>query len=85
MKYRAGEVSGVALLEALESGELRVAARGPDGRWTVHAWVKEAILELFRGSRVVGMGSELGWEAVAAGGGGPWPGAGSGVYCRWIT
>jgi len=50
---------GVELLDALERGELRVAERGADGRWTVHVWIKEAILELFRASGVVGMGNEL--------------------------
>ncbi|QSQ12637.1 2,3,4,5-tetrahydropyridine-2,6-dicarboxylate N-succinyltransferase [Myxococcus landrumensis] len=30
----------------LDSGELRVAEKGPDG-WKVHAWVKEAILLFF--------------------------------------
>ena len=48
---------GEALLEALESGEVRVAERGDDGNWTVHAWVKEAILEIFRTSPVVAIGS----------------------------
>ncbi|MEM7309907.1 MAG: 2,3,4,5-tetrahydropyridine-2,6-dicarboxylate N-succinyltransferase [Planctomycetota bacterium] len=42
--------SGRALLEALESGEVRVAEPGPDGAWRVHAWVKEGILALFRSS-----------------------------------
>jgi len=43
---------GDALLSALESGALRVAERGDDGRWIVHAWIKEAILQLFRESPV---------------------------------
>ena len=49
-----GQLQGEALLDALESGELRVAERGADGAWTVHAWVKEAILQIFRSSPVVG-------------------------------
>jgi 2,3,4,5-tetrahydropyridine-2-carboxylate N-succinyltransferase len=48
--------SGEALLAALESGEVRAAAPGPDGSWTVHAWVKEGILALFRDSPVVAIG-----------------------------
>lgn len=44
---------GRELLDALERGELRVAERDADGRWIVHAWIKEAILETFRTSAVV--------------------------------
>jgi 2,3,4,5-tetrahydropyridine-2-carboxylate N-succinyltransferase len=47
------ELKGDALLAALESGEVRVAERDASGRWIVHAWVKEAILQLFRESAVV--------------------------------
>lgn len=47
---------GDELLDALESGEVRVAERGADGAWTVHGWVKEGILELFRSSGVVAQG-----------------------------
>lgn len=36
-----------ALLDALERGEARAAAPGPDG-WAVHAWVKRGILLGFR-------------------------------------
>jgi 2,3,4,5-tetrahydropyridine-2-carboxylate N-succinyltransferase len=35
-------------LERLDRGELRVAERGADGAWTVHQWVKQAILLSFR-------------------------------------
>src|SRR5262245_29119168 len=49
---------GTELLDALERGELRVAERGADGRWNVQAWIKEAILELFRGSAVEPKGLE---------------------------
>lgn len=49
-------LEGFDLLEALESGEVRVAERGVDGTWTVHAWVKEEILSIFRTSEVVEIG-----------------------------
>ena len=35
---------GEALLDALETGEVRVAERARRGRWIVNAWVKEEIL-----------------------------------------
>ena len=38
----------VALLDALESGEIRAAQRQTDGRWVPNRAVKEAILEAFR-------------------------------------
>ena len=57
---------GAELLEALESGELRVAAPGPDGDWVVDARVKEAILDLFRDGEVVPQGNELAREAYPA-------------------
>jgi len=50
-------LSGEALLDALESGEVRVAERGVDGAWTVHGWVKEEILAIFRSSPVVEIGA----------------------------
>jgi len=50
---------GAALLEALESGELRVAVCSDDGVWSVRTEVKEAILEIFRTSEIVHMGNEL--------------------------
>ncbi|MFM7283424.1 MAG: 2,3,4,5-tetrahydropyridine-2,6-dicarboxylate N-succinyltransferase [Planctomycetia bacterium] len=43
---------GDALLEALEQGRVRVAERADNGKWIVHAWVKEAILDIFRASSV---------------------------------
>lgn len=49
---------GEALLDALESGEVRVAERGDDGTWTVHAWVKQAILDVFKSSPVVDIGED---------------------------
>ena len=39
-------VTGV--LDALDSGLLRVAEKTPSGEWQVHAWVKKAILYMFR-------------------------------------
>ena len=50
---------GEALLDALERGEVRVATRGDDGTWRVHAWVKEALLALFASSAVEDKGLEL--------------------------
>jgi 2,3,4,5-tetrahydropyridine-2,6-dicarboxylate N-succinyltransferase len=49
-------LAGEALLDALERGEVRVAERAGDGSWTIHAWVKEEILALFRASPVVDHG-----------------------------
>jgi 2,3,4,5-tetrahydropyridine-2-carboxylate N-succinyltransferase len=49
----ASELAGEALLDALETGRVRAAERRADGRWIVHAWVKQALLELFRTSAVV--------------------------------
>jgi 2,3,4,5-tetrahydropyridine-2-carboxylate N-succinyltransferase len=34
-------------IELLDKGVLRVATRGDDGEWTVHAWTKQAILLYF--------------------------------------
>ena len=52
-----GQVSGSALLEALEAGTVRAAEPGasPEDPWIVHPWVKEGILDLFRSSPVVPM------------------------------
>jgi 2,3,4,5-tetrahydropyridine-2-carboxylate N-succinyltransferase len=35
-------------LDLLDKGEARVAARGADGQWTVHQWLKKAVLLSFR-------------------------------------
>ena len=51
--------SGEELLAALEAGRVRAASPGPEG-WQVHAWVKQGILDLFRGSLVVPMD----WEGA---------------------
>ncbi len=50
---------GVQLLEALESGELRVAEPQADGSWKVNTEVKAAILEIFKSCEIVPMGNEL--------------------------
>jgi 2,3,4,5-tetrahydropyridine-2-carboxylate N-succinyltransferase len=47
-----------ALLDALESGEVRAAEREPDGTWRVNAWVKRGILLGFRAGRLVESGGE---------------------------
>ncbi|MEZ5791014.1 MAG: 2,3,4,5-tetrahydropyridine-2,6-dicarboxylate N-succinyltransferase [Nitratireductor sp.] len=35
-------------LDLLDSGKARVASRGDDGKWTVHQWLKKAVLLSFR-------------------------------------
>src|SRR5262245_51195993 len=52
MGDRVQRPAGEALLDALERGEVRVAERGADGAWLVHAWVKEGILAMFRASEL---------------------------------
>ena len=37
-----------AALDLLDSGKARVATRGEDGTWTVHQWLKKAVLLSFR-------------------------------------
>jgi len=37
-----------ATIAGLDDGSLRVAAKGADGTWTTHAWLKQAILLYFR-------------------------------------
>ena len=46
-------------IELLDKGVLRVATRGDDGEWTVHAWTKQAILLYFgvRGMERVEVGA----------------------------
>ncbi len=51
-----------ALLDALESGEIRSASRSPSGEWTANAWVKLAILAGFRST---GMIEFPGWPGGA--------------------
>lgn len=43
-EYRSAVEETIALLDG---GKLRVATRGEDGNWTVHAWTKQAILLYF--------------------------------------
>ena len=43
------------LLDALETGTLRAAERGPDGTWRAVSWVKQGILLGFRYGRTVDM------------------------------
>lgn len=47
-----------ALLDALEAGEVRSAARDSDGVWRVNAWVKRGILLGFRIGRLESSGGE---------------------------
>lgn len=37
-----------AALDLLDKGKARVATRGDDGQWTVHQWLKKAVLLSFR-------------------------------------
>jgi 2,3,4,5-tetrahydropyridine-2-carboxylate N-succinyltransferase len=50
--------SGAELLDALERGAVRVAERASDGTWTIHAWIREELLELFRSSEIIAQGLE---------------------------
>jgi 2,3,4,5-tetrahydropyridine-2-carboxylate N-succinyltransferase len=51
-------LAGEELLDALESGEVRAAEPDGSGGWRVNAWVKEALLDIFRTSEVVEQGLE---------------------------
>lgn len=55
-------------LNLLDSGKLRVATRGADGNWTVHQWLKKAVLLSFRlnDMEVVkgGPGNSTWWDKV---------------------
>lgn len=55
-------------LNLLDSGKLRVAARGEDGAWTVHQWLKKAVLLSFRlnDMEVIkgGPGASTWWDKV---------------------
>jgi 2,3,4,5-tetrahydropyridine-2-carboxylate N-succinyltransferase len=53
------------VLTALDRGELRVAEK-VDGQWTVHQWVKKAVLLSFRlhDSSGVALGDLKGWDKV---------------------
>ncbi|MCQ0987594.1 2,3,4,5-tetrahydropyridine-2,6-dicarboxylate N-succinyltransferase [Jiella marina] len=55
-------------LEMLDSGEARVASRGGDGNWTVHQWLKKAVLLSFRLNDMSliegGPGGAVWWDKV---------------------
>jgi len=55
-------------LNLLDSGKARVATRGEDGQWTVHQWLKKAVLLSFRlrPMEVVkgGPGEAVWWDKV---------------------
>jgi 2,3,4,5-tetrahydropyridine-2-carboxylate N-succinyltransferase len=60
---RAAGQSGTVIddvIEALDTGSVRVAQPNPDGTWTTNAWVKQAILLYFRRRDVEWMGDPLG-------------------------
>ena len=52
------QLKGEALLDALEAGSVRAAYKEGD-TWIVPGWVKEGILEIFRGSAIVPTGIEV--------------------------
>ncbi|UIJ71405.1 2,3,4,5-tetrahydropyridine-2,6-dicarboxylate N-succinyltransferase [Aurantimonas sp. HBX-1] len=55
-------------MEMLDSGEARVATRGGDGTWTVHQWLKKAVLLSFRLNEMSviegGAGGATWWDKV---------------------
>src|SRR3954469_20468190 len=57
-------------LNLLDSGKVRVATRGEDGQWTVHQWLKKAVLLSFRlkPMEVIkgGPGEAVWWDKVAS-------------------
>ena len=57
-------------LNLLDSGRARVATRGEDGKWTVHQWLKKAVLLSFRlkPMEVIkgGPGEAVWWDKVAS-------------------
>jgi len=59
-----------AALDLLDSGGMRVAERGKDGRWTVNQWLKKAVLLSFRLNpmQIVkgGPGDAVWWDKVAS-------------------
>lgn len=46
------------ILDALNTGSIRAASRDEGGAWTVHAWVKQGILLLFRAGRLEDMSTD---------------------------
>src|SRR5690606_12099596 len=57
-----------AALDLLDRGEVRVASRGGDGKWTVHQWLKKAVLLSFRlnpmGAIKSGPGETVWWDKI---------------------
>jgi 2,3,4,5-tetrahydropyridine-2-carboxylate N-succinyltransferase len=57
-------------LNLLDSGRARVATRGEDGKWTVHQWLKKAVLLSFRlkPMEVIkgGPGEAVWWDKVVS-------------------
>ena len=57
-------------LNLLDSGRARVATRGEDGSWTVHQWLKKAVLLSFRLNPMEvikgGPGDSVWWDKVAS-------------------
>lgn len=57
-----------AALDLLDKGEARVASKGTDGNWTVHQWLKKAVLLSFRlnDMEVIqnGNGNSTWWDKV---------------------
>jgi 2,3,4,5-tetrahydropyridine-2-carboxylate N-succinyltransferase len=55
-------------LNLLDSGKVRVATRGEDGAWTVHQWLKKAVLLSFRLNAMEiikgGPGESTWWDKV---------------------
>ena len=55
-------------LDLLDRGEARVASRGDDGTWTVHQWLKKAVLLSFRLNDMTviegGPGGATWWDKV---------------------
>ena len=57
-------------LNLLDSGKARAASRGEDGTWTVHQWLKKAVLLSFRLNPMEiikgGPGEAVWWDKVAS-------------------
>lgn len=57
-----------AALDLLDKGKVRVATRGDDGHWTVHQWLKKAVLLSFRLNPMEiikgGPGDAVWWDKV---------------------
>jgi 2,3,4,5-tetrahydropyridine-2-carboxylate N-succinyltransferase len=55
-------------LNLLDAGKVRVATRGDDGQWTVHQWLKKAVLLSFRLNPMQiikgGSGDAVWWDKV---------------------